>query len=41
MKRFNVADLSLLREYLGSNHEHVILTAEADSLPTDARQLVV
>ena len=38
-ERFNVADLSLLREFWGNNNAHVILTAEADSLPTDARQL--
>ena len=38
-EKFNVADLSLLREFWGNNCAHVILTAEADSLPTDARQL--
>ena len=38
-EKFNVADLSLLREFWGNNCAHVIVTAEADSLPTDARQL--
>ena len=37
-EKFNVAELSLLRNFLGNNYAHVILTAEADSLPTDARQ---
>ena len=30
-EKFSVAELSLLRECLGNNHAHVILTAEADS----------
>ena len=32
--------LSLLREFLGNNHAHVIMTAEADSLTTDAKQFL-
>ena len=39
-EKFNVADLSLLRELWRNNYAHVILTAKADSLPTDARQLL-
>ena len=38
---FNVANdpyLSLLTEFWGNNCAHVILTAEADSLPTDAKE---
>ena len=38
-EKFNVTLLSLLREFWRNNYAHVILTAEADSLPTDARQL--
>ena len=38
-KKFNIAELSLLRNFWGNNYAHVILTSEADSLPTDARQL--
>ena len=32
--------LPLLREFLGNNYAYVILTAEADSLPTDAKELI-
>ena len=39
-EKFNVADLSPLTKSWGNNYAHVILTAEADSLPTDARQLL-
>ena len=38
-EKFNVTLLSLLREFWRNKYAHVILTAEADSLPTDARQL--
>ena len=41
-EKFNVTNdpqLSLLRELWGNNHAHVILTAEADSLPTDEKEL--
>ena len=37
---FNVAELSLLREFGRINYAHVILTAEADSLPTDEKELL-
>ena len=30
-EKFNVADLTFLREFWGNNYVHVILTAEADS----------
>ena len=40
VKNFNVADLSLLKEFWGNNDAHVILTAEADSLSTDAEELL-
>ena len=36
----NVADLSLLRQFLGNNCAHVILTGEADKLATDAKRLL-
>ena len=42
-EKFNVADdgqLSLLREFWRNNYAHVILTAEADSLPTDEKGLI-
>ena len=39
-EKFNVADLSLLREFWRNNYAHVILTAEADSLPTDDKELL-
>ena len=39
-EKFNVADLSLLREFWGNNYAHVFLTAKADSLSTDAKQLL-
>ena len=39
-EKFNVADLSLLQEFWGDNYAHVFLTAEADSLLTDAKQLL-
>ena len=32
--------MPLLREFLGNNYAYVILTAEADSLPTDAKELL-
>ena len=39
-EKFNVADLSLLREFWENNYAHVTLTTEADSLSTDAKQLI-
>ena len=42
-EKFNVTDdqqLYLLREFWGNNNAHVILTAEADSLPTDEKKLL-
>ena len=42
-EKFNVTNdpqLSFLREFWGNNCAHVILTAEADSLPTDREQLL-
>ena len=42
-ERFNVTNdphLSLLTEFSGNNYAHVILTAEAGSLPTDAKELL-
>ena len=39
-ERFNVTDLSRLQEFLGNNYAQVILTAEADSMSTDAKQLL-
>ena len=41
-EKFNVTNdpqLSHLKEFWGNNYAHVILTAEADSLPTDREQL--
>ena len=38
-EKFNAAELSLLREFGGNTCAHVIFTVEADSLPTEARQL--
>ena len=35
-----VTDLSLLRKFCGNKYAHVILTAEADSLSTDAKHLL-
>ena len=35
-ERYNVTNLSLLREFWENNYANVIMTAEADSLPTDA-----
>ena len=42
-EKFNVTNdphLSLLPEFWENDHAHVILTAEADSLPTDAKELL-
>ena len=36
----HVTELSPLGEFLGNNHAHVILTAEADSLPIDEKKLL-
>ena len=36
----NITDLSLLSEFSGNNYAHVIMTAEADSLTTDTKQLL-
>ena len=41
-EKFNVTDdpqLSFLGVFWGNNYAHVILTAEADSLPTDEKEL--
>ena len=38
IEKFNVT--TLLTEFWGNNYAHVILTAEADSLPTDAKGLL-
>ena len=37
---FNDPQLSLVTEFWGNNYAHVILTEEADSSPTDARELL-
>ena len=42
-EKFNVTDdrqLSLLRELWGNKYAHVILTAEADTSPTDEKELL-
>ena len=42
-EKFNVTNdpqLSLLREFGGNNYAHVILTAEADGLPTGDKELL-
>ena len=42
-EKFNVTNdpqFSFLTEFFGNNYAHVILTAEADSLPTDAKELL-
>ena len=42
-EKFNISDdpqLSPLRKFWGNNYAHVILTAEADSLPKDAKELL-
>ena len=42
-EKFNVTNdpqLSLLTEFWGNNNADVILTAETDSLPTDAKELL-
>ena len=36
----NDPQLSLLREFWENNYAHVILTAKADSLPTDEKELL-
>ena len=38
--KFNIAEVSLLKDLLGNNCAHVILTVEADRLPIDTRQLL-
>ena len=38
-EKFNVAELSLLREFRGNNCAHVIWTAQVDSRPTDEKEL--
>ena len=40
LTRFNLAELSLIKEFCGNKCAHVILTTEADNLPTDTRQLL-
>ena len=37
-EHFNVDELSLLKEFWGNNYAQVIMTAEADSLSTDAKR---
>ena len=37
-EKLNISELSHLKEFWGNNYAHVIQTAEADSLPTDAKQ---
>ena len=37
-EKFNIAELSILKECWGNNYAHVLLTA--DNLPTDTRQLL-
>ena len=39
-EKFNVAQLSLLREFWRNNYAHVIWTVEAYSLPTDEKSLL-
>ena len=39
-EKFNVDELSLLTEFWRNNDAHVILTPEADSLPTDEKKLL-
>ena len=39
-EKYNITDLSLLREFWGNNYAHVIMTPQADSLTTDAKQLL-
>ena len=39
-EKSNVAELSLLKEFWRNNFAHVILTAEADSLPQDSKKSV-
>ena len=37
-EKINVAELSLLKEFWRNNYAHVVMTAEADRIPTDAKQ---
>ena len=39
-EKYNITDLSLLPEFWRNNYAHVIMTAEADSLTTDTKQLL-
>ena len=39
-EKFNVAELSLLREFWGNISAHVIMTAEDGCFPTNAKQLL-
>ena len=39
-EKYNITDVSLLKEFWGNNNAHVILTAEADSSSTDAKELL-
>ena len=38
--KYNITDLTFLREFWWTKHAHVIMTAEADSPTTDAKQLL-
>ena len=39
-EKYSISDLSLLRDFWGHNYAHVIMTAEADNLTTDAKELL-
>ena len=39
-EKYNISDGLLLREFWRNNHAHVNMTVEADSLTTDAKQIL-
>ena len=39
-EKYSITDLSLLRQFWRNNYASVIMTAEADSLTTDAKPLL-
>ena len=39
-EKYNITKLSLHREFSRNNYAHVIMTAEADSLTTETKQLL-
>ena len=39
-EKYNIADVSLLKEFWWNNYAHLIWTAEADTLPTNEKQLL-